>query len=213
MPLPVFPTFPGLTWDIERAAEWKTLRSRSDTGQFRTVQRQSYPNRQWRLTVASLRDNDTVAANVAPTGRDAELRTLRAFIDSRGGGALPFWFTDPIDDAVTAQQIGTGNGSSTQFPVVRTLQAGTVAFVEPVGALNVVTSVLVAGVERVGTTTLNSPYDGWITISPTPANGAAIVVTGTYYWRVRFDDDNVGIRAIVRNLFECRRIDLEQAKL
>lgn len=118
----VFPTLPGLTWDVIRRPNFSTRIQTATSGKKNTAAFWTYPIWDFSLTYNFLRET---------TGY-TELQTLAGFFLARQGGFDSFLYTDPIDNAVTGQAVGTGDGVTTAWVLPRAW-AG---FVEPVWALN-----------------------------------------------------------------------------
>lgn len=191
---------------------FRTEAKRTVSGQRRAIAFWAYPVWKFQLTWNVLRDHAAAAVNAVPTSPRDELRNLAAFFLARRGSYEPFFYDCPTDRLVASQTIGTGDGATTTFPMLRAYASSLFGFVEPVGGINALTSVLVNGVERVGTTTKNSPRDGWLTISPTPGAGHAIVVSGTFYHRCIFVRDEADFENFERDLWKVRRLELETAR-
>ena len=101
-----------------------------------------------------------------------EFRTLLGFFLSRHGSFDSFLFDDVDDHAISNQSIGTGNGSTAQFQLARTMGG----FVEPILAPNIVSSVAVAGVPKIlgvdfTVGVWESAGPGIVTFASPPASG------------------------------------------
>ena len=97
----VFPTLPGLTFDITRTPDWTgTTVYTSASGKRTSVANWSYPRRLYEMVYSFLRS--------APTY--SELQLLEGFFNSMKGPFDTFLFSDPDDNSVTGQQIATGDG-------------------------------------------------------------------------------------------------------
>src|SRR5579862_5714186 len=129
----VFPTLAGLEYPVTRTPIFRTLVQESVSGRENRAALQLYPRWKWNLSFNFLRDDS-----------NNEFRTLLGFYLARQGAYDSFLFDDVDDDSAVAQSLGTGNGSQTNFQLVRTLGG----FTEPVLAPNVVTSVSVGGVAK-----------------------------------------------------------------
>jgi uncharacterized protein (TIGR02217 family) len=121
----------------------------------------------------------------------AQLDALIAFFRARKGRADGFRFKDWTDYQVTAQAIGTGNGTTTVFQLVRTYINGgiteTRTIKKPVsGTVNIyLNSVLQSSGYVLDTTT------GLVTFITAPANGVAITADFQFDVPVRFDTDRL----------------------
>lgn len=127
----VFPTLPGLTINVVKQPEFVTTVKRAVSGREYRAAYLQYPLWHLQMTYEFLR-----AGN-----RGADLKTLVGFFLTMRGQWDTFLFTDPDDCAVTDQQIGLGDGSTTQFQLVRAFGAGGFSFVEPVQNVNVLAGI------------------------------------------------------------------------
>ncbi len=122
----------------------------------------------------------------------AQLDTLIAFFRARKGRADGFRFKDWTDYQVTGQAIGTGNGTTTAFQLVKTYTSGSVTetrtITKPVaGTVNIyLNSVLQnTSVYTLDTTT------GLITFNTAPGNSVAITADYQFDIPARFDTDRL----------------------
>src|SRR5580658_3854223 len=134
----IFPTLPGLGWSVSKAPRFATRIQRAVSGRELRALDQPNPIWSWTLTYSMLRDkNDTRGASGPGVGYD-ELRTLMGFFLQQQGAFTPFLYDDPTDGQVLAQTIGTGDGSTMVFQLVRSM--GTAlpggGFAEPITAPN-----------------------------------------------------------------------------
>lgn len=121
---------------------------------------------------------------------------LKFFFNVRGR-SIGFRFKDWADYQITAQNIGTGDGSTTQFPLIKTYVTGSYTYTrriyKPVsGSISAVT---VGGVAQTETTHFTVNYTtGMITFLSPPAGAAAIVIGAAEFdVPVRFDTDELPI--------------------
>jgi uncharacterized protein (TIGR02217 family) len=129
---------------------------------------------------------------------DAELETLIAFFRARRGPAIGFRFRDPFDFSSNGmsdvpspvdQPIGTGDGSKTQFELVKAYGTGeTRRITRPVaGSLRVA----VDGAELVTGWTLEPP--GSVQFAVAPAASAAVTAGFLFDVPVRFAEDRIEV--------------------
>jgi uncharacterized protein (TIGR02217 family) len=172
----------------------------------------SYPEWHFQLSWDVLRDDRSRPINSSPSAPNNELRELMAFFAARRGAYDSFWFDDPTDDALSSQVIGVGDGTTVDFPVIRTInQGGTDTFADLVGAVKASGFAVTVGGSG-ASPTLNSPYDGWLHFAAPPGNGASIVVTGGFYFRVRFLHDVTDFENFQRDLWMLRQVELVSLK-
>ena len=195
MSLSVFPTLPGLGYPKQRNPEWKSQVEESVSGLKTGYQYWTYPRRHYVLTVNLLRSASTYT----------EWQSLVGFFNNVGGQAGQFLFDDPLDDSVTSQANGAGDGTTKTFQLVRTLGG----FTEPVFALNGSPTVKVNG----ATTSVTVGNNGQITFASAPANGAAITWSGSYYWVCRFEADVIEFDEFMSGLHAVKEIKFATEKL
>jgi len=195
----VFPTLPGLMFDVKKAPEFNNVR-RTTASQFRTVVSLSdYPIWNISLQYELLRDN---AVN-------DELNQLMGFFLARKGNYDSFLFDDPDANAVTAQNIGTGNGTTTQFQLTRSIGG----FAEPVQNPKASPQIYKAGVLQTLTTHYTIDSYGVVTFVTAPTAGQAITWTGGYYTRCEFKESMLEFNKFMWKMWEARQVDMRSVKL
>jgi len=191
----VFPTLPGLSWGVGKAPRFSTRTQVASTSRQLRASLTPYPIWTFKL------DYEVLRADAA----FGELQQLMGFFLSRRGAFDSFLFTDPSDYTVTDQVIGTGNGVTTQFQLLRSLGG----FTEPVENPNTVTAIKVGGVtQSPGSYVINST--GIVAFGAAPASGA-VTWSGTYYFRVHFVEDEADFEQFMYNLYELKSLQLEGA--
>ncbi|MCE2926464.1 MAG: DUF2460 domain-containing protein [Rickettsiales bacterium] len=122
----------------------------------------------------------------------AQLDELIAFFRARKGRADGFRFKDWTDYRVTGQSLGSGNGTKTQFQLVKSYISGSVTesrtINKPVAGTVVV--YLNGVVQNPSTYSLNTTT-GMITFNTAPANGVAVMADFEFDVPVRFDTDRL----------------------
>lgn len=191
----------GLTYPVKRSPLWNNLHQVSASGKDNPIQLYSYPRWKWEIDFSFLR----TAAAFAPT----EWQYLVGFYNAVGGSARSWLWNDVDDTTVTDQSFGTGNGSTTQFALVRTLGGFIEPVFSPVGAPTI----------KKNGVTLATPADysigtaGLVTFTVAPAAAAALTWTGTYNWVVRFDDDNVDFSKFASGFYDLQGVKFTSLKL
>lgn len=206
----VFPSLIGLGWNVVREVQWGgkatgggTIVQENVSGKEVRVARRIIPRRQYTLSYDILRSDNV----------NLELQQLEQFFNNRSGMFDSFLFSDPDDSSVTGQSIGTGDGTTTTFQLVRNFDG----FVEPVYAPNIVTNVYLNGVAQSGgsysvstwtapSTAANGGYGGLVTFTAAPPNGNAITADFTYYWPVRFMDDSVTFNKFMQTFWDNKKV-------
>ncbi len=190
----VFPTFQGITWDISKTPTFNTTTHRSASGYEVRNALMQYPL--WKFSLAF-----ELLADSSSSGSD--LKTLVGFFNKCQGSFAAFYYTDPTDNAVTAQTFGTGNGSTLSFQLTRTYGG----FTEPVQNLNAAPSIYVNGVLQTLITNYSISPTGMVTFVTAPAGSAVLTWTGTFYYRVRFVNDTAEFNQFMYNLYELKQLE------
>jgi uncharacterized protein (TIGR02217 family) len=186
----VFPTLAGLGWPIKITPLWNNQLQKTVTGRVVAATYQQYPLYKFRLPLNFL--------------TAADFDTLLAFFNAQSGNLTPFWFDAGLgNDAVANQAIGTGDGTTTEFTLLRSYGG----FSEPVAASFGSPVLKVAG--SAVSATFNSPSNGQVTAAAAPASGDAVTWTGNYYFQVRFAKGSAEIDEFMSQLYEAKQIDLE----
>ena len=204
MAIPTFPTLVGLTWPVKRGPQWLSIKQEPISGIDTVLQLYTYPRWQWELSFSYLGSG----------GGNTDWQTLVGFFNKVAGSALPFHFTDAIDNSATGQALGTGNGTQTQFNFVRPLGG----FVEPIqDATQSSVTVYNNGTPVSGSayTFLTDPNWGFtygIQFNSAPANTHVITADFTYNWPCRFTADLADFDNFMFNFWELKQLTLKQIK-
>jgi uncharacterized protein (TIGR02217 family) len=194
----VFPSLPGLAWSVTRRPLWQTRVQTSVSGRETRTADWSAPRWQWELAYELLRDDAS-----------DELRSLLGFFLLRQGAFDSFLFRDPDDNAVTGQTIDlNADGTATGFQLIRTLGG----FPEPVAAADTVSAVYLDGVAQ--------PSGGWsvdaatavLSFASPPPAGSAVSADFSFYFRVRFAEDQADFEKFAHKLWALNKITLVSLK-
>ena len=198
----VFPYTVGQTFLQRKTPQWSTDVKRSVSGKERRRALWSYPV--WRFSVAY-----DVVRTGSVTPEKPDLERLYAFFNAARGQAGEFLFWDRGDNSVTDQLFAVGDGTTTTFQVTRTISVGGISATEPVQAFNGWPTILVDGI----VTDVSSALGGKVTFATPPANGARLNWTGRFYYRCRFEIDELDISQLMSGLWEGRGVDFCTVKL
>lgn len=196
----VFPSLPGIAWNVVRTPTWQTRTQVSVSGREVRQADWATPRYTWSLDYDFLRSDPSFG----------ELQTLLGFFNKMQGSFGTFLYTDDDDHAATSQQIGIGDGTTVTFPLIRAFGG----YIEPINRVNTVSSVTVAG--SAASPTIN--YDAGIesgsslTFLSPPAAGAAIIASFTYYWRCRFSNDTTDFTKFLYGLSSVSGLKFESVK-
>lgn len=176
-----------VAYNSSKQQSWDSEVYESASGRYRSLSNQLYPK--WKIHVL-----------IQPL-TDADARLLMGFVAARKGGYEPFLWKDAED--CHEQGITLANVS----PLVYQAVAKFGNYVEPVEYIENV-KVYVDGTETSDYTVSN----GYITFESAPATGAVVTADYDYYWKVRFDDDGMGIDHIFDNINRSQRFKLVTAR-
>jgi uncharacterized protein (TIGR02217 family) len=169
-------------WPIKKTPRFSTIEQMSSSGRGPLYISQY----QWNLwdfeyTLGYLPGDATGTATVYQ-------QVTNFFMAVQGRGAA-FLFLDPYDHSVTNQNIGTGDGTTTEFAMYRTLltSGGAADLIQ-----NFVSAptIYVDSVAKTVTTDYSIDPYGQLTFVTAPASGKAITWTGEFYFLCRFSKDS-----------------------
>lgn len=194
----VFPSLPGLDWNVVKTPMFRTTVKESISGLESRTPLWSYPV--WEIEM----QYEFLRADVAYT----ELQTLIGFFLARQGSYDTFNYLDPDDNAVTDQQFAIGDGTTKDFQLARAYQG----FLEPVFRVSGTPTIKVNGVTKATPADYTINSEGLVSFVTAPTSTHPITWTGSFYYRVRFADDSADFRAFMKNLWDARKITLRTVK-
>lgn len=197
-----FPTLPGISWPVKKTPIWNTQMAEHVSGREARIGLWQYPRYMFELTYDGVTSSSTAHQNLG----NQSLQTLMDFYHQCQGMLNPFIFVDPSDYTVTAEAIGTGNGTNKIFTAQRSMGAG--LFFEPVGWVTAATTVFVNGVSQ--PFTLTNPNT--ITMTTAPANATAITATFTYGFVCRWDTDEQEFREFMDQVWDVPSIKFKSVR-
>jgi uncharacterized protein (TIGR02217 family) len=192
----VYPSLPGLAFDVRRVPMFKTITHEAASGREYRGFLMGSPRYRYILTYDILTDNGSWLDG---------FRTLLGFYNARKGSYDDWFFTDPDDYAAGGSVFGTGDGSTKTFQLARTLGASS----EPVYDLNGAPAISVAGVLKSTPGDYTVGSSGLVTFVSAPANGASLTWTGSFYWRCRFEADELEFTKFMHKLWEAREVSFK----
>jgi uncharacterized protein (TIGR02217 family) len=199
----IFPSLPGARWGRPWRPMFRTLVQESVSGNESRTTMQSYPIYSFELAYDVLR---------AEAGLEELQKIMGFFLYHRA--AWDSWLFDNPDDNTTAveQTLGTGNGVQTQYQLVRSIGYAPWLTIEPVQNVNVLGTVKVAGVAKTEGTHFTRSATGLLTFGTAPTAGQAVTwVPGSWYYRCRFMEDELGTEKFAKDLFELKRVRFKGA--
>jgi uncharacterized protein (TIGR02217 family) len=187
----IFPSLPGISFEIVKTPVWKTITQESVSGIEVRASLRNYPRWKYSIPYEFLRS--AVAYG--------ELQSLVGFFNARRGAFDSFLFSDPDDCAVTLQTIGIGTGAAVAFQLLRSYGG----FIDPVMDLNGAPAVYLDGVLQTSGYAVGST--GVIAFTPAPAVGVVIAATFSYYWRVRFTEDTMDFSKFSGDQWAAKKVE------
>lgn len=196
----VFPStsvLPGFWIEITRTAAWDTIVQQAVSGKETRVNRRQYPRRTWDIKFNFLRSSTTYL----------ELQALEGFFDSRQGMFDSFLWTDPEDFISSAAMLGTGDGATQNFQLLRSYGG----WIDVITAPNTVTRV---AVDSTNVTSTMYAVGGWTSTAPglikfstfAPPAGQSVTADFTFYWPVRFTIDDMSFDRMVSMIWEAKKV-------
>ena len=212
----IFPSLPGLTFDVKRVPTWSTTVQKSRNRARTALMNDPYPLWTFELTYEFLRapgfgNRQPAVTSDNPNGY-SDLELLEGFYNSRNGSFDDFLLDlgmltqQPGECTVSGIQIGVGDGVTQTFQLVR--DCG--------GFLDEVQDTLGDAVISVDGNPLSTGFTqgtmGDINFAAAPASGA--IITAAFDWRMRmcFAEDSLGTEGFLYQLYELQSLKLEQVK-
>jgi uncharacterized protein (TIGR02217 family) len=181
-----------MAWNSTKTQNWNTEIQKSASGRRKTLSRWSYPEYELECAYTCL--------------DPAAIEYVAGFFAARRGQAGEFLWKDDQDYKQEKVFIGTGDGSTTGFQLVRNLGN---QFFEPV--LDIVPGTLKVFVDNVqANETLGE--DGWDVLATAPAAGSLLTASFEYYWRVAFAKDEITWENFWYNFYKLKSIKLVTVK-
>ena len=201
MTIPTFPRTPGMIYPVKRTAEVQGTSLQAWSGRKTWLPNWPWPIYHYEVGFSALNAN---SSGVGTLG-SLEWQSLLGFwnlVQTTPGGF--FQFNDPEDGSVSAQQFGTGDGTTRSFQLVRALGS----FVEPVRAPLVISSITDNG-GAAGAYTLGA--GGLITFTVAPTAGHILRWTGTFNWLCQFDQTTADFENFAYQFHEIQKITFQTA--
>lgn len=200
----IFPTLIGKGYQVVREPEWSNQLQVSASGKDTSIAYWSYPRWRWTIPYDILR-SDSV---------NLELQNLAGFFNLRTGSFDTFLYTDPDDYAIVGQTIGTGDGATVAFQLIRTWGS----FNEPILAPHAVSAVYIGSSavssSKWAVTSWGSTAPGVVTFTPgnAPSSGLAVKADFTYYFPVRFMEDIMSFDNFMNQMWSNKSVKFRSVK-
>lgn len=176
----IFPEFQGLSIEAIKTPIWKSNIYESESGRETRTQKWRFPRYRFTLNYNFLTDNNIQSITLTK----GDLEKLLGFYNSVGGTFEDFLFKDDVENYCENQSFAIGDGVSIQFQLVRSLPD----WIEPVRGIVEAPHVFINGEE---TTEFRYSNTGLIIFNEAPPVGSLISWSGSYYFRVRFEDEEL----------------------
>jgi uncharacterized protein (TIGR02217 family) len=121
-----------------------------------------------------------------------------AFFNAHAGKYTEFLFCDPSDNSAANQPLGTGDGVTRVFTLMRTLGGGNLTFTEPVRGVFNTPAVKINGMP---TSAFSIGPLGRITFTSPPPAGAVLSWSGIFFFLCRFDQDDLDVQQMMQGLW------------
>jgi uncharacterized protein (TIGR02217 family) len=179
----IFPALPGIDGlEVTRNYVWKTAVQEAISGKMTAVSLRVYPLVHYELIVNLMRNNQT----------PSELLQLQGLYNAMRGRLDTFLYTDPEFHSVTGQQFGTGDAATTDFQLTANFQnVGGPGAPELIQNLNGAPQIFVNGALLTPGTNYTIGATGIVSFVTHPAAAAVLTWTGSFFYRCRFDEDEV----------------------
>lgn len=192
---PSLPTLVGLSWSRHKSPSFKTRVASHVSGREVRLALYTYPLYEFEAVYKG----GLPSANKYPGPLGAsDQQTLMGFFLQMQGQYATFLYSDPDDNTVTGQAIGTGNGSTTAFVMGRTLGG----FNEPCSWVTSISKVYLNGVSQSsGSYSLTTPNT--LIFNSAPGSGVAITADFSYAFQCRFLDDKMDFEEFMWALWKA----------
>jgi uncharacterized protein (TIGR02217 family) len=219
----VYPRVRGLTWKITRTPTWDTLAQRMSSGKEFRLRYWNNPLWKWDLEYEYLKDtpNDLMSG-----ASDTDFVTLQGFFLQMAGQYQPFLFDDVNAgdtpgsgpwDSVEGQVIGSGDGVTTKFPLLRTTGGFPEWIQAPFSAdgASDPPAVYLNGVRKTYGTHFSIDAYGNIVFATPPLNSPPTLITAdfSYYFPVRFGTDDLDMETMFYEMWSLKKLTLQQVRL
>ena len=208
MTIPLLPALAGLTFPVKKSALFPSVIEHTSVAGTSTTQNpQPFPVYNYDLPYSFLRADSV----------NLEIQTMQAFFEERQGPNSPFHFLDPFDSAVTDQNIGTGDGTTTDFGFVRTMQTSTIPVQDAdpasvVVKVDGVTQALGTDYSLLSTIQYQTCYGIRFAGGHIPAAGKVVTATFNYWWLCRFNMTAAEFSQFVELIWEMPSLKFKSVK-
>lgn len=203
----LFPELPGLEWELTKTPIFNTKIMTSVNGRELRASYQAVPKYEFAMSYAFLRENK---------GRK-ELQILQSFFEARRGAFDSFLYKAPDDNEFNCTFVG--DGASTTFQLYKTQGSSHVAVGNTLEASEpsnpnmwnkVETKSMWIAEQKLmwSRGTVGITKDGKLVLAEPLEEGEKISVSGTYYYRCRFKDDEQQYTNFMSKLWKASKVEI-----
>jgi hypothetical protein len=193
---------PGLMLEVIRSYKWRTAQQEALSGKQSTLQLRAYPLVHFELNYELLRDNVT----------PSDLRALVGLHNQVAGRWDTFLFTDPDFNTIPSsspQNFGVSTGSTaTTYQLVASFEnsggPGGLEMIQNLNGTPVLYDVTAAAIISAATYSISAT--GVVTFSTSPTSGHVLAWYGSFYYRCRFDDDEIDWTKFMNQWWEAKKV-------
>lgn len=218
--LPVYPgrdLLRGLAFSQKWSPSFVNQSAKAAAGASINVALAQYPLHTFELTYEFLRDG--YGPGFGPSKAGLEFKTMMGFHLQTAGTHGRFLYRNVDDEKVWRQPIGTGDGTTTTFALMRTFGANGYSGTEPIGEVNVDAGLNVylgSSNTPVNPTlyTINRAVPGanTITFGTAPAGGQAVSIDMAYFYYCQLPDDSNTFEKFMDRLWTLQKVTINSCR-
>jgi hypothetical protein len=224
-PTPIFPVLPPLAWSVHKKPIMSSRATTSASGRGNQLACAVYPRWSFLLTYGGdswLRDQ---TQNITPGPNElgfSELTQISGLFLQCLGSYGEFFYSDPDDNSRTLEYEGTGDGTTTAFPLYFSWGGNVAVFgisppyfplmTLPVQGVNAIAQVTIDGTPLSPSLYSLDSTRTVLVFTSAPASMQIIEVSFSFYFRCHFLDDNLTFSQWARNLWELKEVKFESVK-
>ena len=194
----IFPSLPGLAWNVVVAPTFSTGVKKAVSGKELRVSYMAYPLYRFSLNYEFLRNGN----------RGVDLQALVGLFLLMKGQWDSFLYSSPHDNTVaTQQQFGIGDGVTKSFQLTRSFGASGFNFIEPCQNISGTPNIYKNAVLQTVTTNYTIDANGIVTFVVAPGNGLSLTWTGSFLYRCRFLQDASDFSNFMQDLWELKKLE------
>ena len=201
----VYPTLPGLGYSVLWEPQFSNMpTAKSASGAELDLALAAAPLHMFTLTYNFLRDSIG----------NTEFKTLMGFFLSLNGNVGRFLFKNPDDYKVKQQLIGTTDGTTHVWQLVRTFGDADNSGTEPVGYVDLTQpfNMYLNGVLQPAdsySVAQTAPVNQMLVFNGTPTTGKIITVDMNYFYYCKFSTPNLSFEKFMNQLWTIKKVELQ----